>query len=126
MLHIRLQQQRQDGSLGLGPVKTRAGKRDLPLVDIMLGTFDDQERRLIGLRAFSTKWPAGDTKDALVFPGDDGQPMEPSRLVRTFRRICGQSGIRIIRVHDVRHTTATLLKNYGVPARDAQLIAAYQ
>jgi hypothetical protein len=41
--------------------------------------------------------------------------------VRSFRRICSDHGLRPIKVHHLRHTTATLLKNLGVPARDAQL-----
>jgi integrase len=31
----------------------------------------------------------------------------------------------VIKVHHLRHTTATLLKNLGVPARDAQLILGH-
>jgi integrase len=34
-------------------------------------------------------------------------------------------GLRVIKVHHLRHTTATLLKNLGVPARDAQLILGH-
>jgi integrase len=43
-------------------------------------------------------------------------------LVRSFHRICAAHGLRDIKVHHLRHTTATLLKNLGVPARDAQII----
>jgi integrase len=31
----------------------------------------------------------------------------------------------VISLHHLRHTTATLLKNLGVPARDAQLILGH-
>jgi integrase len=40
-------------------------------------------------------------------------------------RICDHSGIRRIRVHAVRHTAASLLKDLGVPARDAQIILGH-
>jgi integrase len=46
-------------------------------------------------------------------------------LVRSFQRICSAHGLRVIKVHHLRHTTATLLKNLGVPARDAQLILGH-
>lgn len=54
-----------------------------------------------------------------------GRPVEPRNLVRSFHRICGSSGTRVIKLHHLRHTTATLLKNLGVPARDAQLILGH-
>jgi integrase len=37
----------------------------------------------------------------------------------------GHTNLRRIKVHHLRHTTATLLKNLGVPARDAQLIVGH-
>jgi len=35
------------------------------------------------------------------------------------------NGIRRIRVHAIRHTTASLLKDLKVPARDAQIILGH-
>ena len=46
-------------------------------------------------------------------------------LVRSFHRICGGNKLRPIKVHHLRHTTAILLKNPGVPARDAQIILGH-
>jgi integrase len=40
-------------------------------------------------------------------------------------RICEDNGVHRIRVHAVRHTTASLLKDLGVPARDAQIILGH-
>jgi integrase len=113
VLRIRQQVQRVGGELRQGPVKTRAGRRDLPL----LGTVRDV------LMLERIRQEGGG--EGLVFTTRSGQPIEPRNLVRSFQRICIQHGIRNIRVHDVRHTTATLLKNLGVPARDAQLILGH-
>jgi integrase len=52
-------------------------------------------------------------------------PIEPRNLVRSFRRICDDNKIRIITVHHLRHTVASLLKDLGVPARDAQAILGH-
>jgi integrase len=49
----------------------------------------------------------------------------PRNLVRSFRRICDDSKIRIIKVHHLRHTVGSLLKDLGVPARDAQTILGH-
>lgn len=61
----------------------------------------------------------------LIFTTRTGRPIEPRNLVRSFQRICTAHQIRVIRVHHLRHTTATLLKNLGVPARDAQIILGH-
>ena len=68
---------------------------------------------------FPATWPR------LVFTTRTGQPVEPRNLVRSFHRICAASSIRAIKLHHLRHTTATLLRNLGVPARDAQLILGH-
>jgi integrase len=58
----------------------------------------------------------------LVFTTRTGMPIEPRNLVRSFVRIRDSHGIRKIRLHAIRHTTASLLKDLGVPARDTQII----
>ena len=63
--------------------------------------------------------------NGLVFTTRTGRPVEPRNLVRSFSRICAASGTRVIKLHHLRHTTATLLKNLGVSARDAQLILGH-
>jgi integrase len=40
-------------------------------------------------------------------------------------RICDQNDVRVITVHHVRHTVASLLKDLSVPARDAQIILGH-
>jgi integrase len=61
----------------------------------------------------------------LVFTTRTGRPVEPRNLVRSFMRICQDSKVRRIRVHALRHTTASLLKDLGVPARDAPIILGH-
>lgn len=54
-----------------------------------------------------------------------GRPVEPRNLVRSFARVCKDHGIRLIPVHAIRHTVATLLKALKVPPRDAQAILGH-
>ena len=61
----------------------------------------------------------------LVFTTRTGKPIEPRNFVRSFVRIRDSHGIRKIRLHAIRHTTASLLKDLGVPARDTQIILGH-
>jgi integrase len=65
------------------------------------------------------------TSEALVFTTAHGRPIEPRNLARSFERIVQAAGLRPIRLHDLRHTTASLLKKLGVPARDAMVILGH-
>jgi integrase len=60
-----------------------------------------------------------------MFTTAKGRPIEPRNFVRTFEYLCTATGVRRIRVHDLRRTVASLLNKLGVPARDAQLILGH-
>ena len=122
IIHIRQQVQRVRGELRLGPVKTHAGQRNLPLLNLARQALEAQ----IGLQAryrvdMGSAWPSTD----LVFTSRTGRPLEPRNFVRSFRRICDHNNLRVITVHHVRHTVASLLKDLNVPARDAQIILGH-
>lgn len=55
----------------------------------------------------------------LVFPGEKGSIFNPSNLRnRSFKRIKATSGVREdLRIHDLRHTCATLLLSEDVNAK---------
>lgn len=68
-----------------------------------------------------TTWPETD----LVFTTRTGRPVEPRNLVRSFWRICDTNKVRTIKVHHLRHTVGSLLKDLKVPARDAPTILGH-
>ncbi len=122
LIRVRQQIQRIQGQLHIGPVKTRAGSRDLPLIGLAHAALDARRMAQDADRAqLGRCW--ADT--GLVFTTRTGRPVEPRNLVRSFMRICQDGKIRRIRVHAVRHTTASLLKDLHVPARDAQVILGH-
>ena len=55
--------------------------------------------------------------DGWVFTDGDGQPIHPHALSQTFERIARRAGVPVIRLHDLRHTHATLLLKAGVPVK---------
>ncbi len=45
----------------------------------------------------------------------DGQPVNPDRVSRLFKRACANAGLPVPRLHDTRHTAVTLGISSGVP-----------
>jgi integrase len=88
----------------------------LPLVPIARDALIEQAERQAAARIRAgPSWAGND----LVFTTRTGQPVEPRNLVRSFERLIDGSGLRKIRLHDLRATVATLLKTLGVAQRDA-------
>ena len=52
-----------------------------------------------------------------MFVQADGSPIHPDVLSNTFVRLVKASGVRKIRLHDLRHTWATLALEVGVPVK---------
>lgn len=52
--------------------------------------------------------------NGLMFTTPTGSPLEPANLTRSFSRLLNRAGLRRIRFHDLRHSTATLLLEQGV------------
>jgi hypothetical protein len=114
--------QRVHGELRIGPVKVL-----LAAVTCLCSTWPPRSWRPATLSRPPTapSWAAPGRDTGLIFTTRTGWPIEPRNMARSFHRICRAHGLREINVHHVRHTTATLLKNLGVPARDAQLILGH-
>jgi integrase len=122
VIHVRQQLQRVRGELRLGPVKTHAGQRNLPLLNLSRQALEGQIGQQARCRLdMGSAWPSTD----FVFTSRTGRPIEPRNFVRSFRRICEQNDVRMITIHHVRHTVASLLKDLSVPARDAQIILGH-
>lgn len=51
----------------------------------------------------------------LVATDLDGRPIHPERLTERFHRTARSAGLRPIRLHDARHTHATILFDHGAP-----------
>ncbi|MEU9685341.1 tyrosine-type recombinase/integrase [Amycolatopsis japonica] len=118
VIRVRQQVLRHSGSLHLGPLKTRAGRRDLPLLGSVRRALDKERAKREDERNISND-------HELIFTTLSGSPVDPDNFSRSFKRICQSQGLRVIKLHHLRHTAATLLKDLGVPARDAQLILGH-
>jgi len=126
VLEVRQQLRRTGGALCQTPLKTKASRRDLPLIGLSRAALTRQRVRQANARqAAGGAWQGGGDAAELVFTTKSGLPIEPRNFVRSFQRICQQHEVRRIKVHHVRHTAATTLKGLGVAARDAQLLLGH-
>ncbi len=106
-IRVRQQVQRVAGQLRVGLVKTTAGKRDLPVLSLTQNALAARHAvQALDRERLGAAW--SDT--GLVFTSRSGLPIEPRNVDRTFARVCTDNGLRRIRLHDLRHTTATLLR----------------
>jgi integrase len=95
-------------------VKSRAGKRTIgipgPLLDALRErkAAQDKERELArGL------WQEGDW----VFTQPTGRPVDPRRDHDEWKQLLKDAGVRDSKLHNARHTAATMLLVLGVPTR---------
>ena len=71
----------------------------------------EHERAVIGLAVDG---------DSLVFARFDGSPLPPITINHAFGRIIKRAGLKGIRMHDLRHTHATLMMKQGVNPKIVQ------
>lgn len=78
-----------------------------------------REHRQIQLRerlALGAAW----TDTGYVFVNEAGEPYHPHSFLSIFRRACAAAGVPRIRIHDLRHTIATLALQAGVHPKVVQ------
>ncbi|WP_242606950.1 tyrosine-type recombinase/integrase [Protofrankia symbiont of Coriaria ruscifolia] len=71
---------------------------------------------------------AGDlwnNEHGLVFTRPDGRPIDPAADWREWKALAKAAGVAAARLHDARHTAASLLLAQGVPARVAMEILGH-
>jgi len=58
--------------------------------------------------------------DDLVFSQLDGKPLRPNTVTRAWTMLAGRAGVKVIRLHDARHTHASLMLKQGVHPKIVQ------
>ncbi|MFK0237718.1 tyrosine-type recombinase/integrase [Streptomyces vinaceus] len=104
-------QRTRTGGLTHLPTKTRASERRIALPTECIRSLKEHEERQGRERGEAG---AGWKDSDLVFTTPTGTPLDPANLTRRFRSFLNRAGLRHIRFHDLRHSTATLLMEQGV------------
>ena len=99
-----------------GP-KTKASRRRIPLDPGLVTVLREHRRRQLEDRiAAGTAWRDGD----YVFTNPIGEPLKPDHISDRFAKLCRRAAVPVIRLHDCRHTAATVMLELGVHPRVVQ------
>lgn len=67
--------------------------------------------------AEKAEWGADYQDQDLVVAKENGEPIHPHTFSQSFERLIAKAALRTIRLHDLRHTHATLALKAGVPVK---------
>lgn len=106
-----------DGKAMVGKPRTAKSNREIGLDPAMVTAqrshrAQSSEERL--------KWGPAHQGSELVFTWEDGTPIHPDILTRTFQRLAKSAGLPVIRLHDLRHSYATAALEAGVSMKVVQ------
>ncbi len=93
--------------------KTRAASRSVKLTGETLALLKDHRKSQTERRLAASEWHDFD----LIVCTSKGTPINPNNVSRSFEVLVKRASLRRIRVHDLRHTHATLLLKQGMPAK---------
>jgi integrase len=109
--------QLHDGSFAFREPKSARGRRNIALTPTTIQVLKTHlENRIEEQKFFGRK--VGDTD--LVFSHADKSPMLPGSVTQAWRKMAAKSGLTGIRLHDARHTHASLLLKQGVHPKIVQ------
>ena len=99
------------GQLVIGTPKTRKSARVLPLDEFsFMMICRHQEAQALERAAWGVAWQ----ESGLVFTREDGRPLRPEFITRHFQALAEKAGLPRIRLHDLRHTNASMALAAGV------------
>jgi integrase len=112
LLSVQRQLVRNGDSLGFGPPKTWAGRRTIYVDGTTLEVL--RTHQIQQIRDKLAGGSAYREHSNLVFCRADGSPHDPDVVSHLFARLVLRTGLRRIRLHDLRHTHASIALQAGV------------
>jgi integrase len=102
--------------------KSRAGRRAIMLPNGLRDALRAHRAAQLEERlAAGSEWQ----EHGLLFAQVNGRPIDPGSDWKSWKALLALAGVRDARLHDARHTAATLLLQQGVPARVAMQILGH-
>jgi len=105
-------------------LKTKGSKAVLALPEMVVTMLRDHRRRQDDTKAdFSAKGGSAEWEDpGLVFTSATGRKVDPRNVNRWWDAVCERAEVRHTRVHDLRHTAATMLFRAGVDLNEIRAL----
>jgi len=95
-------------------VKSRAGRRGIVVPDQLYELLMQHRGAQARERDHAgSVWQEG----GWMFTQPNGRPLDPRRDLQDWKDLLSEAGVRDARLHDARHTAATVLLLLGVPER---------
>lgn len=117
VLHLEQALYRVGGELAVHELKTEGSSSTIPLPPKLVPILRQHRHDQLSDAATSEA-----NRQGLVFTSSRGTPLEPRNVNRAFSELVKKAGVRPIRLHDLRHSCATLLFTMGVEAATVQRI----
>jgi integrase len=107
----------KDGTYVFTPPKSDKGNRGIDLGPESVLVLADHKERQQAIRTM-----LGETlgKDDLVFSTPQGAPLRPNTITRAWGILAAKAGVTPIRLHDARHTHASLMLKQGIHPKIVQ------
>jgi len=105
---------KQEGSYRFTPPKSQSSRRTVPLNTPAMNAFVAQRGLVEAMRSRAANW----AEPGLVFCNAAGRPLREDHVLAAFHNICGKAGLPRKRLHDLRHSAATLAHANGADLHD--------
>ncbi|WP_322756721.1 tyrosine-type recombinase/integrase [Frankia sp. Cas3] len=99
-------------------LKTKGSKATLALPEMVVVVLREHKNRQDTAKAAALEWH----DDGLVFTTSTGRGIQPRNVNRWWDKVCADADVHRTRVHDLRHTSATLLFRAGVDLNEIRAL----
>jgi integrase len=114
-VHVRQSRTSAFREVAVVPPKTKRGRRTVPLTPAAVAALRQTRQRTL-LDNPAIPFSAKRDGNRLVVVNRAGEPVHPDTWGHWFDRHVLEAGLRRIRLHDMRHTAATVLLQAGIPS----------
>ena len=122
---LRIERQLQQAgwrSAELVPTKTKSGRRVIKLGKATVAKLQEHRQRQEERKALAgSSWQ----EHGMIFTTSIGTFLDQSKVSREFKGILRENDLPDIRFHDLRHTSLSLLLDYGTPVNTVQKRAGH-
>lgn len=104
-------------AVGYEVVRSTPKSHNARVIDLDAATVEQLRAHQVRQKAERAEWGADYNDQDLVVAKESGEPIHPHTFSQAFERLVEKAGLRAIRLHDLRHTHASLALKAGVPVK---------